>query len=63
MQHDITHCNNNNCLVKESCYRYQAHLEAQEKQLDYLTYVTLNESIIDTGENCSIYWPYENRIL
>lgn len=31
--HDITHCNNENCKNKDTCYRYLAHLEAKEKKI------------------------------
>ena len=34
--HDITHCNNENCKNKDTCYRYLAHLEAKEKKYTYL---------------------------
>lgn len=27
MTHDITHCTGIGCLIKEGCFRYQAHLE------------------------------------
>lgn len=33
MTHDITHCNGADCTEKEFCFRYQAHLELQDKHL------------------------------
>lgn len=30
MNHDIAHCQGNNCPIKETCDRYKAHLEVIE---------------------------------
>ena len=38
MQHDISHCNNKECDIKDNCLRYQAHLEAIKEELYYVGY-------------------------
>lgn len=30
MTHDITHCQGNGCPIKDSCIRYQAHVEVEK---------------------------------
>ena len=56
--HDITHCNNENCKNKDTCYRYLAHLEAKEKKYTYLTYLVIDDLV---KENCSIYWEVKKN--
>ena len=56
--HDITHCNNENCKNKDTCYRYLAHLEAKEKGYTYLTYLVIDDLVED---NCSIYWEVKKN--
>lgn len=34
MIHDIAHCQGNGCPIRETCFRYQAHLEVQEGKAD-----------------------------
>lgn len=29
MNHDLTHCHGEGCMLRESCLRYHAHLDAQ----------------------------------
>jgi hypothetical protein len=50
--HDIGHCNQDKCDKAQECRRYLAHLEAQENDLDYLSYL-----IIDDPETCDVFWP------
>ena len=57
MMHDITHCNYDKCPSKDTCYRYQAHLEAVQKKLTYLTYVINDEHTKLIDGKCQIYWP------
>jgi hypothetical protein len=38
MNHDIAHCSKDDCPLKESCKRYQAHLEAKKLKLVYVPY-------------------------
>ena len=54
-QHDITHCNGNNCAVKEQCYRYLAYVDAQEKHLDYIT-MHLRKLPINNSKDCTLFW-------
>lgn len=58
MLHDISHCNADKCELKDTCYRYQAHLEAQEKKLDYLCYFVNNDKR-ELGVNCTAYWFHQ----
>lgn len=54
--HDITHCNRETCPSKDTCRRYQAHLDAVEKKLDWLTYLVNDESSKLIDGKCQIYW-------
>lgn len=57
MNHDITHCANDFCKVKDECLRYQAHLEVlRSKPIGmYYSYVNHNEGEWNTGdENCEL---------
>ena len=56
--HDITHCNNENCKNKDTCYRYLAHLEAKEKKYTYSPYLVIDDLV---KENCSIYWEVKKN--
>ena len=60
LEHDITHCNADNCSLKDTCYRYQAHLDAIEKNMDYLCYFIINEKF-KVGKDCKSYWKIENK--
>ena len=59
MQHDITHCANDNCPSKTHCYRYIAHLDACKNNLTYLTYTGVFKDTELKDGKCVIYWPYE----
>jgi hypothetical protein len=54
--HDITHCNRETCPSKDTCRRYQAHLDAVEKKLDWLTYLVNDELSGLKDGKCQIYW-------
>lgn len=58
MQHDISHCNQGDCPKKAICYRYQAHLEAQKQELEYVHYLMPNKADYKKG-NCEFYWEIE----
>lgn len=51
MNHDIAHCSKTDCPSKESCKRYQAHLEAKRLKLVYVPYF---EPIVKDGK-CDWY--------
>lgn len=54
MNHDIAHCDKQDCPKKDSCYRYQAHLEARELGLPYVSYFVLEaEDINEDGRRKS----------
>lgn len=55
MNHDIAHCNREDCKVKESCYRYKAHLEAVEKKITFLTYFIPEQITLDKEGKCEMY--------
>lgn len=57
MTHDITHCRYDKCPSKDTCYRYQMHLDAVQKKLTYLTYVINDEHTKLIDGKCQIYWP------
>jgi hypothetical protein len=43
---DITMCNNHECIMKETCYRYKA--EPKEHGQSY--------AMFTGGEDCGMYW-------
>ena len=51
MNHDIAHCDKQDCPKKDNCFRYQAHLEAEERKMQYISYL-----IIENGDDCDMYW-------
>ena len=55
--HDISHCNNAACSNKDECRRYQAHLDAIERKLDYLSYFIMEEKDMP---DCTAFWPVSN---
>lgn len=61
MNHDIAHCNKADCPKKDSCYRYQAHLEAQEIGLSYLTYLIQDGCLSSEDGSCTKYWERKPR--
>ena len=38
IDHDITHCAESSCANKDTCFRYQAHLDAMKRGFYYLSY-------------------------
>ena len=36
MNHDITHCNQDKCPKKDTCYRYQAWMDIKNNKMDGL---------------------------
>ena len=53
MNHDISHCSNEDCEVRDKCYRYFMHLETVKMKLDYITYTKC--------ENKEFFQPYKLR--
>lgn len=61
MTHDITHCNYDKCPSKDTCYRYQMHLDAVKRKLTFLTYIKHDKTTKFTDGKCSLYWKLENE--
>lgn len=59
MMHDIAHCSQSKCPKKGTCYRYLAHLEAQDKKLSYISYFVTDRMPIDGS--CDMYWECKNQ--
>lgn len=59
MNHDIAHCTGLGCPLRNTCYRYKAHLEAEELSLLYLTYIVIEK----TGKDCRAYWEDDGNNL
>lgn len=63
MNHDITHCDCEECRAKDTCHRYLAHKEIEgSKYEDYCSYIVLDKKIMEEIENkgkCKIYWRHE----
>ena len=59
ISHDIAHCNNESCPAKDRCRRFQAHLFALAKGLQYCNYLALTqetkESVLRNG-SCIHFW-------
>ena len=53
--HDIAHCDNDKCSNNMTCRRYLAHLDAMERNLDYLSYFVMDK---EDQPDCTSYWPY-----
>jgi hypothetical protein len=49
---DITKCNNDNCKIKEDCYRYTA-LSGK-----YQSYLLRNDKV-KNASNCEYFWDNE----
>lgn len=56
MMHDITHCNYDKCPSKDTCYRYQMHLDAVNKKLTFLTYIKHDDNMELPNGKCHLYW-------
>lgn len=55
MNHDITHCCNENCKDKTECYRYLAYLKLKDKKIEgtYSLYISKN---VTSKEECKVPW-------
>lgn len=51
-QHDMCHCNGENCKLKDTCYRFIIHLDGVKRGLTYLTYF-VNPPVKD--DKCNSY--------
>lgn len=57
MNHDMTHCKGEGCMLRESCMRYQAHLDAKEHPeavADILLAYNQEDECLTTGN--ALYW-------
>lgn len=61
MTHDIAHCDKQECLKKDSCYRFQAHLEAREKKMTFLSYFFKDQLVLDEEGKCKYYIRTDGR--
>lgn len=64
MNHDIAHCNNEDCTAKNDCRRYKAHLEAVKVGMPYVPYLYYKELKNSGNDDCEMYWKevYENKL-
>lgn len=56
MNHDIAHCDNKECLVKDNCRRYKAHLESVKVGIPYVSYLYYKELKNSGNKKCEMYW-------
>ena len=56
MNHDIAHCRQTDCPLKETCYRYIAYLDAVKQEL---TYISVFKPLEKAKDKCEFYWEYE----
>lgn len=59
MNHDIAHCNNENCSIKNRCYRYMVHLDAKRQNLPYVSYFIVDERLFNEDGSCKGFWSAE----
>lgn len=59
MNHDIAHCNNEDCSIKNRCHRYLAHLDAELHQLPYVSYFIIDKSMFNEDGSCKEFWDDE----
>lgn len=46
------HCNNSECKLKHTCYRYKLHLDAIKRKIDYILYVNFKT---ENNDKCNYY--------
>ena len=46
---DISKCNNQNCKIRNTCYRYRA------ADSDYQSYILIDKNV-DSDKDCEHYW-------
>lgn len=51
---DIAKCNNTNCKICQSCFRYRA------TPAEYQAYVLVDKPV-NTSEDCGEYWPFDDE--
>lgn len=56
MIHDIAHCGNENCSIRNRCFRYLAHLDAKQRNLPYVSYFIIDDSLFNEDGSCKEYW-------
>ena len=60
MQHDILHCSNEQCSVKEHCYRWNAYQEAVKLNLPRISCAIIDEDVMADGM-CLLFWEHEKQ--
>lgn len=58
MNHDIAHCRQIDCPLKDTCYRYIAYLEAQKEKIEY---ISVFKPLEKAKDQCPFYWKYEEQ--
>lgn len=53
---DISKCGNEECPVKERCYRYTAPVG------EYQSWLFINSDKLKKGEECEMFWDNSDRI-
>lgn len=56
MNHDIAHCNNEDCPAKVRCHRYQAHLDVAKRGLMNISYIYIEPEIRKDDGTCVAFW-------
>ena len=56
MNHDITHCKNENCKDKDKCYRYLAYLEIKEKNIEGCFSMFMPKEPPKDKKGCDYFW-------
>ena len=54
MNHDVTHCQGDNCPKKETCYRYKAYLDIPNVKDQTLFSMILAQGCVENNYN--LYW-------
>lgn len=62
MQHDITHCKGGDCPLKETCYRYIAHLDLKENPGKYGLYHSYLITEPHNYGKCKMYLKHEEEV-
>lgn len=56
MNHDIAHCDNEDCPAKNNCKRYIAHTEAVKLKLNNISYLYNEPDIRKDDGSCIAFW-------
>lgn len=55
---DYSHCNNDDCKLKNRCYRYFLHNKAKEMKLEYVLYTVYKT---ENNERCNYFIDNERH--